>query len=371
MRDAKTKNATIWDAFLTLKVPSNTDFIAKGTPFSQYPCTEDFIGLPDKTRYRSLLCCSGTSAAIMLSTKRLFVGTLLPQKITPTLDRKHMKTVSFPRPFSAEITTALVVPPSNVRCHSISYSYIENCLVDLINMFFDTPDDRTFENCIEGLEILVSSVTLTKKTITSDEDKYAYYAWVALLGNDENTGLVALLAEKRTTMAIKSDAANQLLDALNNNLSNLRLDRNDWNSSLQEHYDCRSWKFVYQGADSIFYFGSSFDNALLETPARSSGYPEFEEFGFYLMDNYNDGERLKVLSELSTGVWEYNLPQFKTGILVDTETQNMQTTDTRRCILYSSSNKWDLNKYPIDDIDPAYRPAIHVVHDGEWITLPY
>lgn len=367
MRDTTTKNAAVWDAFLKLKAPDGTDFIAKGVPFSEYPCTKDFIESPDKTRYRTLLCSEGTSCNIVMSAKRLFVSTLLPQSIIPSSEKTNLDTNTSRKEFSAEIKGLIYVPPYKVRCHSISYLYIQSCIAFLANYYFAAPDQQTLDAVARGLKLLIQAVTLTHNTVTSEEDVYAHRAWRALLDDVGDNGFLALLEDKPQSIKKKASAANRLLVALNNNPQNLRLGQSDWNSSLQDCYDCLSWAFIYRRADNNFYYGSNNANMVIDDEVAFDPSPIGN--GFYLLDR-DDCKRLNCLSQLYTGVWRVPFLKFKMGFLLDNEISDVEETNARRLILYSSSNGNNLDMYNIDTIT-NYTFPIYILHNGGWQQLLY
>ncbi|MEG0273436.1 MAG: LamG domain-containing protein [Hydrogenoanaerobacterium sp.] len=365
MRDATTKNATVWDAFLKLKAPDNTDFTAKGVPFSEYPCTEDLIGPPDKTRYRTLLCSEGTSCEIVMFAQQLFVGALLPQSIVPSLNKSHLFTNSKRNDFGFFVKTGLPLPPSIVRCHSISYNYIQAAIVALINSRIDNKISSA--ECVAGLGHLIHAVTAHSQMPPpngSVEQCQARNAWLALLGTP-NAPTLSSAFEYNSSIPEIAELAEDLLVALNNNLINLHEGKSDWNSSLQEKYDCIRWEYVYIGSGGEYYFGSNSEDPLLDAPA--GGTPELQGEGFYLIDTGDCG-RLITLLMLQTGVWKHALPAFKTGYLVNTELPKITATDTRRAVIYSSHNQWNLDEHKIVQ-NPYYKVPIYILHNEGWVRI--
>lgn len=221
--------------------------------------------------------------------------------------------------------------------------------------------------CVAGLGHLIHAVTAHSQMPPpngSVEQCQARNAWLALLGTP-NAPTLSSAFEYNSSIPEIAELAEDLLVALNNNLINLHEGKSDWNSSLQEKYDCIRWEYVYIGSGGEYYFGSNSEDPLLDAPA--GGTPELQGEGFYLIDTGDCG-RLITLLTLQTGVWKHALPAFKTGYLVNTELPKITATDTRRAVIYSSHNQWNLDEHKIVQ-NPYYKVPIYILHNEGWVRI--
>lgn len=300
-----------------------------------------------QTYWRDRACLPETYCTPELYTQSLFIGQM-PLKTIIVYNGMLESRPERP-PFSEKIKSALALPPGPVRCHSISFDYIEGVVMQVLNKMGSELDD---EEGIAALEILCNAVT------------------VQCL--DDYPNLQTLCSETLDCLSTAKDRAkfgNSLVRALNNVIANLRVGRSDWNSSISNQFDPTSWLHIELGQDGNAYVdstdGSLDECELLNTEKHfPEGYlPKPVGPGFYLTSP-NDSIRLSELLQLKAKPYCILMPSIIGGCALDIVSVSSDATDRRKRLLYSSSNQWNLT----DRIQRhAWTAGVYYVKDGSWV----
>lgn len=361
----------IWDGFLTLRSSEGKPAAISGMAFSAPNQNMDMISGPDNGQYRTLLCQPGSTCEVTLSVSWLWLERLPPQTVKPGEPGESVLESGPGRPkFDSYITQAIPLPPYLVRCHSISYKSIENAVVQMVNdLYNEKYSPEQFEQIMSAIWLAV-----TRNSTGEFEDKFQQVAWekIQLLSDPGNYEDFEQAAKE----------ANLLLSALNNSKNNLRPGMSDWNSSLQDSFDPAEWVHITVPFRP-FMSGVSRIDAAYDNPMAAEDLPDdtflnapLQFSGFYLF-NSDDVERIKALRPYYYNVFTKQPPlrplirlsavpllipaQFAGGV-----------SDTRRLILESSSNKWNLRDYPCisnERCSPLLRYYLDDTAGPQWLPF--
>lgn len=346
----------IYDAFLQLKDSSGAYRQALGIPFCGSGEEGKQSGTANAAKYRTLLCADGTFCRIVLTSGTLLLGSRPLTTIVPT--KKIIKRISGRPNFDPLVKKALQLPPSIARCHSISYDYIEDTIVNIVNLCLK--NKLSDKSVPDALFLLWKAVTLQadapdRPALDNDPNWPDFYSYQNI---DE---VFNSLAEVKDCAQACSDLAANL----NNTLVNLRKGNSDWNSSVQICFDPVSWVHIIASEDgSSLCCDSRSDKDPLscnDDPDDIPNVPQITKEGFYLTDP-NDGVRLNAL----LGMYEYqwSLPYIDEQAVTDVPGLAPWKTDGRRRILGSSSNVWELDSHGYD-AKVAIEPVFAIVN-GQW-----
>ncbi len=360
----------IWDAFLTLKALDGADIKAKGISFAQYPIAQDSIGPPDKAQYQSLLCKEGSTCQIAMATQKLFVGALQLSNIQPGTPPNCLYADANRTNFDVRVKYALDTGASKARCHSISYKYIQECIIHLLNNF--CCQNLTFNQCMDGLKKLLHAVTgVDACPLHSANTPLARGAWLALDDPNEacvKTAMETVCATKYQDFEEISITAECLLEALNSVLYNLRLGMDDWNSGIGKCFDCIDWVHVCVANDNSLHIDCQCGNPICDIPVDPQDLPAKELPGFYLTDD-TDSKRMELLMELSMKPWNMPLSRIRGGVFANSATTNNPNnadSDQRRRFIYSSTNAWRHKNYRMSVQNIMDNEDVYFISGGIW-----
>lgn len=329
----KDKNTTaiIWDPYLKVQDENNNLIMVSGMPFSEANETIDMITGPKANQYKTLLCSIGCTCGIRLLIAWIRLQELPVEKIVPG-EETILDTDSNRPDFDKKIKSALVVPPYLVRCHAISYKFIEQYVARTVN------ESKSSEELISGLIGLWSAVC-RKQPETGGADEFEQVALQCI------SDLNALMIQDPNNKKIIANRANQFVSALNNCLANLRLGPSDWNSCVQDNYDPFQWDYIYRpfGATEAYLMAS---NSGMEVKSLTDCMylgAKVGQSGFYLSDP-RDIICIKNWQSLR-GTKNYTPLEF---VRINVRTPDGGgplvniISDTSRLVLCSTANTWNL-----------------------------
>lgn len=344
----------IWDPFVYLYNTKKELIPISGYLFKKKEAY-DIITAQDDKQYRTLICKEGICCEIGVIFSWIKISKL---PLTTIVIGKNCFVTSIKgRPdFARPIIEQLDLGQQRclVRCHSMSYKSIEALLVTLMNLHAsEVINENDFGI---GISHLWSGASGCNPL--SDSENV-----IAMLAKEHLYNLLTLQEMEEVV-----GCANTALFWLNSVVENLREGWNDWNSSLQDNFDPKTWFHVthYKGK--------------LYKDAKESTYEIFElcegfEPGFYI-DNELNGRQLYYLNELQKNIRLVkedflSVITFKKKYLeieneeIEQEIEN-NITDMRKRILYSSSNSWVLD--PIE-LESDMESPVFFLFEGNWIQF--
>lgn len=330
-RKDKNTSAIIWDPYLKVQDENNNLVMVSGMPFSEATETIDLITGPKANQYKTLLCVRGCTCGIGMSIAWIRLKELPVEKIVPG-EGTILSTVSGRPDFDIKVRTALTLPPYQVRCHVVSYNFIEKTIADAINKYSNADE---FVNTMRG----VWSAVCGKASIINADDDFEIAAYKCI---DE---LKDLMSENPPNKLVISNKANQFVNALNNCQTNLRLGHSDWNSCVQDYYDPFQWEYIYRGfGESDAYLTASNESMEVKilTGCLHLG-AKVSISGFYL-SNPADVNRIKYWKSLQI-VKNYTPFKFACINVATPDNKGPWTnniSDTNRRVLCSTANTWNL-----------------------------
>lgn len=335
-RKDRNTSAIIWDPYLKVQDENNNLIMISGMPFSEANETIDMIIGPKASQYKTLLCSIGCTCVVELSIDWIWMKELPVGKIVP--GEPIVNVIRGRDDFDTKVKAVFKLPPYIVRCHAVSYNCIEQTIASAIN---NIKDANEFHNVMIGLWGAVCGIP--------PEPGYGDFENAALecinkleasLGACENSRLIA-------------NKANELVNALNNCIENLREGYTDWNSCVREYYDAFGWVYITKNwlKPSEAYIVSS-NEGFGVTRIYNNIYEgaELKFSGFYL-SNVEDTNRIKIWKKLAATT-NYNPFKVVRIRVVNSNPEDdwpIYSSDKSRPVLCSTSNSWRL-----DDENWAY-----------------
>lgn len=358
----------IYDAYLEPVDASGARVSATGLPFSLGSEKTDAVAGVSASTYRTLLCAPGTTGCVALRTAVLGFGTLPLQGISPG-EPVVVQTRGGRPSFDRCVIEALTLPPTEARCHSLSFVDIERLVVNAINLYVGGSPDP---------EVPADPAQL---------NSVMFDLWRAVTHNEEEgrSGLPVPQSEMQVASLARltrvfegefpekkegwSQFGNDMVSLLNSEVENLRRGMSDWNSSIGSRFDPQDWCHLVEGDESLYCDCSMGDPELYEPCDTILDCPCMGP-GFYLA-NPDDCQCLTRLRCGEPAVDVSSIVTCAQGVFVDLEYGPNLASDTRRRFLYSSTNSWGLNDiahvYPAVN-DPVY--YLNVLADSpDWVEL--
>ncbi|RDU22167.1 LamG-like jellyroll fold domain-containing protein [Anaerosacchariphilus polymeriproducens] len=237
--------------------------------------------------------------------------------------------------FEKAITDAIICPPGQARCHSVSYSTLCEGICSPINACLaGTKTDIELQRYLEGMK----DATYINGNPGGVFARY-YNGAITFIGE--------ILNEIRGGRDINKicSSANELLKNLNNSRDNLRLGDSNWNSSIQAAFDPVYWIYVNKvGMVESDHAGLNY------TPPYNFpvGLPAARTDGFYLTD-LTDGRRMDIIKSRTKGDGSFCVYKAKVRgsvqrFLFSSSNQYplMQYCETGKKAYYLYNNTWNL-----------------------------
>lgn len=328
----------------------------------------DVVCVRSTESYRDFVCSLGSTCMEITSIALPAFGELPLRRII--FENGEFKHISKRPPFDANVRATLPLADARARCHSISFSYIEQCVLAVLRaMVENVPQGATVDpsRYFVALEPLRAAVTGVPEGVAPDPGTIE-----AVLGNlyDEICSYDNLVypgdMEEFTVMY------NKLVSLLNSCLFNLREGSANWNSAISDLFDPTSWAYIGVDGEGQAYVVAYEKRIMTEggVPFAQSELagkiPPPGNTGIYLTCA-DDAVRISLLAELAANLDE-DFPLPRIGIVpraVPWATQ-FELPDFA-AIVYSSSNEFPHVSSQIAECEISFH-AYLLVNDS-WESL--